>query len=119
MNMPTLELTLLFAYLTALSGSIRISAMNTLALEQIPAFQGTMMSLYKVASNVANAIGTGVGGILLVYTNYQLLGLVFGPLAIIASVIFHFHTIDPALTRHESLRPEVEGDENHPQRSNE
>ena len=74
---------------------IKNTAHNSLALEQIPEYPGTMMSLSEVSRYTAQMVGNGLGGLILILTNYQLLGLTLGLFAIAASAIYQFFTMDP------------------------
>jgi len=60
----------------------------SLALEQLPGFQGTMMSLNSAAGNLGMALGSAVGGLILVLYDYRLIGYSLGSLGIIATIIY-------------------------------
>lgn len=94
LNVPSLWLSFALWFLAALCGGLFMSAFSSLAIEQVPNYRGTMMSLSQVSQNMAQAIGAGLGGLILVSYNYELLS-VLGIPAIVASFIFHFFTSDP------------------------
>jgi predicted MFS family arabinose efflux permease len=73
---------------------MRNAAYSSLALEQVPEFRGSMMSLSQLSQSVAGALGSGLGGLLLVAFDYGHVGFL-GFSAIIASLLFHVFTIDP------------------------
>jgi len=66
-----------------------------LALEQIPKFRGTMMSVDTAAISLGSALGTVVGGPALLSFDYQGLGMALGMMGVAAAVVFYFLTIDP------------------------
>jgi len=79
---------------------MRTTAYGSLALEQVPEYRGTMMSLSQFSANLAEALGNGLGGLILVAFNYGHMGFL-GISSIIASLIFYFFTIDPTqLAKH-------------------
>jgi predicted MFS family arabinose efflux permease len=95
MNLPSLWASLLCTAVGGFLMGIKNTAHNSLALEQIPEYRGTMMSLSEVSRYVAQMVGNGLGGLILILTNYQLLGLTLGCFAIAASGIYQFFTLDP------------------------
>ncbi|MEE8569901.1 MAG: MFS transporter [Candidatus Bathyarchaeia archaeon] len=94
LNVANVWLSVILWHLAGLVNSLRDQAFNSLALEQVPAYRGMMMSLSSLSNNLALAIGTSIGGLILLSYDYEFLGL-FGILAIIGSLIFRFFTIDP------------------------
>lgn len=74
------------------------STANSLSLEQVPEFRGTMMSINSAAISLGGAIGAAVGGSTLDLFNYEALGLILGAMGLAAAVIFYFLTIDPSRT---------------------
>jgi DHA1 family inner membrane transport protein len=69
-----------------------------LALDQVPNSRGTMMSVRSVFSNIGVAIGTAVGGVLLVFFSYQAVGVALGAFSIAAAAVFFFLTKQPSET---------------------
>jgi len=74
---------------------ILASAANSLTLEQIPSFRGTMMSLDTAAFNLGSAFGTTVGGLALLLAGYELLGLILGAMCIMGVFVWSFFAVDP------------------------
>jgi len=93
-NTPNPWLTLMVWVTSAFFMGLRSTTYNSLALEQVPEYRGTMMSLSQFSTNVANALGIGLGGLIIVTFDYGYMGYL-GILSIIATFIFHFFTIDP------------------------
>jgi predicted MFS family arabinose efflux permease len=74
------------------------SAANSLTLEQVPKFRGTMMSLDSAALNMGSAVGTAVGGLILLSFDYEGLGVALGAIGIVAAVVFYSLAKDPTGT---------------------
>ena len=74
------------------------SAANSLTLEQVPEFRGTMMSLTSAAQSLGSALGAALGGAILVLYDYLIMGSVLGTLGIAAAMVFYFFAIDPTKT---------------------
>jgi predicted MFS family arabinose efflux permease len=71
------------------------SSANSLILEQIPKHRGTMMSIDTALINAGSATGSAVGGLALLYLNYEGLGSVLGAVGIAAAIVFFFLSEDP------------------------
>jgi len=71
------------------------SAANSLTLEQVPKFRGTMMSIDSAALNLGSAIGTAMGGLVLLSFDYEGLGSALGAMGIVAAIVFYLLAIDP------------------------
>jgi predicted MFS family arabinose efflux permease len=93
-NVTHLWASLVLWFVDGLFVGIVMTAYNSLALEQAPAYRSTMMSLSEVSLFGGVAIGSALGGVLLLAFNYQILGLL-GIFVLIGSLLFHFFTIDP------------------------
>jgi len=72
-----------------------VSSANSLSLEQIPTMRGMMMSVDSAAINLGSAFGTAIGGVVLLFFNYEGLGIVLGLMGIISAPVFLFFTKDP------------------------
>ena len=95
---PNLWAALAFNFVHVLFGAMAISAFNCLALDQVPQSRGTMMSLTSVFGKIGNTIAAAVGGLVLVlFSSFQLLGLVFGAMTIGTAAILSFLTKDPGI----------------------
>jgi MFS family permease len=71
------------------------SASTSLTLEQVPELRGTMMSLFAAFAGVGAAVGAGIGGLALIFFDYERLGIILGSMGIIAAIIFKSLTVDP------------------------
>ena len=93
--LPNLWFSLALNFLAAWFFGIGASAANSLTLEQVPKFRGTMMSLTSAAQSLGSALGATLGGSLLVLYNYRIMGSALGALGIAAAIVFYFLSIDP------------------------
>jgi predicted MFS family arabinose efflux permease len=75
---------------------IRSTASSSLALEQIPSYRGSMMSMSSAFINLGTALGSGLGGYLLLGGDWVLMGFVLGFLSLIASLNYYLWSIDPS-----------------------
>lgn len=74
--------------------AIQYSAAASLSLEQAPGFRGTMMSLNSASAYIGYALGTGVGGLALLRSGWEMLSAVLGAM-FIASVVIYYLARDP------------------------
>ena len=98
---PLFELSLLSWVLAVMSVSFYLASSNNFALEQLPGYQGTMMSLNLTAQFIAQAIGSSMGGLILIGYGFDGLGF-FSLLGLEAGIRFHFFTIDPTREKQRS-----------------
>jgi len=96
--LPNPWLSLALNFLGAWFFGMGASASSSLTLEQVPKFRGTMMSLNSAAQNLGSALGAALGGLALIFFDYELLGLTLGALGIVAAIVFHLLAIDPTRT---------------------
>jgi predicted MFS family arabinose efflux permease len=71
------------------------SAANSLTLEQIPNFRGTMMSVDTAALNLGAALGTVAGGLALLTFGYAGMGLVLGAVCTLGALMWALFAVDP------------------------
>jgi DHA1 family putative efflux transporter-like MFS transporter len=76
-------------------GGMALSASSSLALEQVPEFRGTMMSLNVVFLSIGGVIGGVVGGIVLDLFSYEVMGLIVGLMSIASAIVYYLLTKDP------------------------
>jgi len=96
---PNLWLSLALSFVASWFFGMVASASSCLALEQIPKFRGTMMSVDTAAISLGSALGTVVGGPALLSFDYEGLGMALGVMGVAAALIFYFLTIDPTRER--------------------
>ena len=93
-NLPLLWLSLVFLCVGAIFMGIRWTASESLVLEQVPDYRGTMMSLNTVADAMGASIGNAVGGMLLLRYNWETFGIVLGVFGIVSSLIIYLLVSD-------------------------
>jgi MFS family permease len=76
--------------------ALQYSAASSLSLEQVPGFRGTMMSLHSAAAYMGYALGTGVGGLILLRSGWEMLSIVLGAICFV-SAVFYFLARDPTI----------------------
>ena len=82
-------------FLSAWFFGMSVSAGQSLNLEQVPMYRGTMMSLVRAVGSIGSACGAGLGGFVILRYGYEALGLSLGIFGIASLVIIHFLTSDP------------------------
>jgi len=97
-NVPYVWLSVALALVCLVFVGLGDSASNSLILEQVPMFRGTMMSMWSAATGLGAALGAGLGGILLLRYDYSVLGVVLGGLGVLSAFIYFFYTVDPIRT---------------------
>jgi DHA1 family purine base/nucleoside efflux pump-like MFS transporter len=97
-NLPNMWLSLGIEYLGAFSGGLMATASSSLALEQVPGFRGTMMSISMAASGLGAALGSAIGGMVLQWFGWRVLGIALGLMGLMAAVIYILLAVDPTKT---------------------
>jgi predicted MFS family arabinose efflux permease len=64
-------------------------------MEQVPSYTGVMMSLSRAVTQFGSSVGSGVGGMLLLFTGYRFMFTSISILAIASAIAFYLFTIDP------------------------
>lgn len=67
---------------------------DTLTLDQVPEYRGTIMSLNILARNLGMTLGGLIGGVLLVMFGYSLFGLIMGGVGVVSALTYYFFTIE-------------------------
>lgn len=76
-----------------------VTTAYSLTLEQLPNFRGTMMSLNSAAARIGTSLGAGVGGIVLLVSGYEYVGLILGAMILAAALIYYLLVSDPMRSR--------------------
>jgi len=100
--MPYLWLSSVCAYLGCFFSGARVSAANSLAIEQVPGLSGTMMSFNLAASYLGQSLGGGLGGLVLIVYGYSGMSFGLGILGVVAGLVYFFKAIDPTLAPRET-----------------
>ena len=94
--MPNLWIALPLDMVHVWFGAAGFTAFSCLALDQVPQFRGTMMSMKSMFHNIGAAIGAAVGGAMLIlFSSYQAVGIALGAISIASGAVFYFLTKDP------------------------
>lgn len=93
---PNLLLSIILGVISAIFFGVMISAFSSLTLKQVPRFRGTMMSMSSAAISTGAAVGSGLGGLVLLSFDYRVLGFTLGSMGIVAALVFYLFTLDPA-----------------------
>jgi len=92
---PSFWVSLLLNLTAALLFGMVTAAAISLTLEQVPAYRGTMMSVDSAFVNLGYASGAAVGGITLIWFDYEGLGATLGLVGIVAALVFYLFARDP------------------------
>jgi DHA1 family inner membrane transport protein len=90
-----LWLSLFTAFLSSLFAGMRVTASNSLTLEQVPKFRGTMMSISSAADNLGSSLGAGIGGLALLSFGYEGMAISLGAMGVAAATVFQLLAVDP------------------------
>ena len=94
-NVPNIWISIFLAYVGSLFTGVRSSASSSLTMEQVPSYMGTMMSVSSAIDNMGVALGAGLGGLMLLWYDYNALGVVLGVAGIAASLLFQVLSREP------------------------
>ena len=97
-NVPSLWLAVIALLLTSVSSAVRRTAIFSLTLEQVPRFRGTMMSLNAAFYALGSALGSGVGGLVLLHYDWGSVGIVLGAIGLVAAMIIQLMAVDTTET---------------------
>ncbi len=90
LNVPNIWFSLAARFLGSTFSAIVFTAANALTLEQVPVYRGTVMSLSQASFSLGGVLGTGLGGLVVLFSGYEAMGISHGALMIIAMLILHF-----------------------------
>jgi DHA1 family inner membrane transport protein len=93
---PILWVSVLLVFAASWFFGMVASAANSLILEQVPRFRGTLMSVDSAFVNLGSALGTAVGGLMLLFFGYEGMCSILGVIGIAAAIIFLVLAMDPA-----------------------
>jgi len=95
MNLSLFTVSILVILVMSLMSGLRRNAGQSLSLEQVPRYRGSMMSLSTAGDSLGSALGAGLGGLVLTMGDYWLVGLVLGLLGVFSALIIRFYAVDP------------------------
>jgi predicted MFS family arabinose efflux permease len=94
-NSGLLWLSTVFLLPWALSAGVAYVAGDSLTLDQVPEYRGTLMSMNALARSLGTTISAMIGGFLILLYGYGVFGIFMGVLGIAASVTYHLFTEEP------------------------
>jgi DHA1 family inner membrane transport protein len=94
-NLPDPWISMGVMFLGRFFTGVLVTSANLLALEQVPKFRGTMMSISQAASMLGSTIGATVGGWALLVSGYDLIGVTLGAMMLLAAIVFQILSKDP------------------------
>lgn len=89
LNVPNIWLSLATRFSGSTFSAIAFTATNALTLEQVPKYRGTVMSLNQATFNLGGFLGTGLGGLVILFSGYEAMGISHGVMMLIAMIILH------------------------------
>lgn len=96
---PNLWLSVGLTLVGCLFAGMRVTANASLTIEQVPKFRGTVMSISAASANLGSALGSGLGGLALLWFNYKGVGPTLGVLGLASAIIVHLFAVDPTRMR--------------------
>jgi DHA1 family inner membrane transport protein len=88
MNSPSLALTFVLNAAMSVTAGVILTCANTLLLVQVPRYRGTVTSLNSAATQLGQALGASLGGIILDLSGWGVMGLIYGGMHIAAALIY-------------------------------
>lgn len=98
LNAPNIQLTVVIATVMSLASGIILTCANTLLLDQVPRYRGTVLSVNSAAAQLGVALGALFGGLILYFYSWGMMGVVFGAMHIIASIVYELGAKDSYLS---------------------
>ncbi len=95
-NAPNYYVSIISSLSIAVLSAFWSASSNDLALAQVPEYSGAMMSLNSGSNRLGGALGSAVGGLILTFGGYSLLGIVLGIAGITAFLVIFLFARDPA-----------------------
>jgi len=91
-NIPDFWVSLVVRIFGGFFMGVAFTGLSAMLLGQVPQFRGTVMSLESAIRSIGAALGTLVGGTLLVGGGYSQVALILGFLGVIGIIIVHLRT---------------------------
>jgi DHA1 family inner membrane transport protein len=97
-NLTSFLTVMFFYYLCALFSGAGFAAFQSLIVEQVPEYRGTVMSLTSAANSLGTALGAAIGGAILLNFSFGALGTVLGAVGLVSMGIMQQLGSDPTRT---------------------
>jgi predicted MFS family arabinose efflux permease len=91
-NTPDFWVSMLSRMLGGFFIAVAFSGLNTMMLDQVPRFRGTVMSLDSALKNLGSALGTFIGGISLLAWGYSLVAIILGLFSVLSALIVYYRS---------------------------
>jgi MFS family permease len=95
LNIPNIWLSLAARLLGSTFSAIVFTAANSLTLEQVPRFRGTVMSLSQASFSLGGVLGSGLGGLMVLLSGYPAMGFSHGAMMLAAMLILYYLAKEP------------------------
>ena len=95
LNAPSYWVSFVLAIIASISAGIVVTVSSSFSLEQIPEYQGTMMSLYSAADSLGTTVSATVGGYLILVYGYGSCSVVIGLMGLLGALAFQYLTTNP------------------------
>lgn len=87
--MPSLSLSVAAIMLGNILEGFRFNGNNALSLDQANGQRGAMMSLHSAATQLGYSIGAGLGGLILLYSNWSVMGVTMSAIGGIGALVIN------------------------------
>ncbi len=95
LNFSNIWLSMATRFLGSTFSAIVFTTANALTLEQVPKYRGTIMSLSQASFSLGGVLGTGTGGLIVLLSGYEAMGVSHGTLMIMALLILQLFAKEP------------------------
>lgn len=95
LNIPNIWISMAARFLGSTFSAIVFTTANALTLEQVPKYRGTVMSLNQATFSLGGVLGTGLGGLMILLSGYEAMGISHGVMMLVAMLILHFLAKEP------------------------
>ena len=89
MNSPRIQLTVAIVIVMSVLAGLVMTSTNTLLLDQVPLYRGTVTSVNSAVSQLGVALGAALGGLVLQLQGWGTVGVVFGAMHFVASIVYY------------------------------
>jgi DHA1 family purine base/nucleoside efflux pump-like MFS transporter len=96
-NVNSLGIAVFSRLVVSFVSALWVSGANSLALGQVPAYRGAMMSLNSGTFQLGMALGSAIGGIAINFGGYRSLSYLFGVSGLLAFTIVSIFAVNPIL----------------------
>ena len=94
-NAPSFLVSFVLSFIASICAGIVVTVSSSFSLEQVPEYQGTMMSLYSAADSLGTTVSATVGGYLLLVYGYGSCSLVMGVMGLLSALAYQYLTTNP------------------------